>query len=87
MRFAAMLLICIGLLFVSFFGIWAIKEDEVEANLWHKSECRLLTFDKERAGADIARQLNEQQGLMWCFCEEQFNELGNEALSLTFDDG
>jgi len=87
-RLMSVLSLCIVLLVISFISVYAIKEQELEANNWHKSECRLLkNINYKSASDDIIKPLDQQKGFMWCYCQQQFEKSGMRALDITFLNG
>ena len=73
---------------ISFFVIWSVSLAEKDRNYWVRSDCQgNANLTMEEALDDFFKPDAEEQGLTHCFCEQQFEQLGLDALDIEFGDG
>lgn len=66
------------IIFVCFSGIVYAMDysDDMKESAWKESECGAFSYSKEEAFLDQLKQQTERQGILECYCYEQFKTVG-----------
>ena len=72
-RFSLNFMVIIAVFAVSFFGLWGLQLFERLFNKWVKTDCTGNEFFTiENAYSDFLLPEDEQQGLIYCYCDQMY---------------
>ena len=82
--------VAVGIFIISFYGFWEIQLFETNRNRFVMSDCKgNSVYEINSAYNDylLPRKDGQMQGLMACYCKQQFDLYESAALKITFEDG